>query len=157
MGWRLYATNAPKEKLPLTKAVEVYRGAPTIERDFARLKGKSLGIRPLYVQKEDHVVGMARLLSIALRILTTIEYVVRRRVARTGKPIEGLYSGNPKRQTMKPTTEKLLQAFKGITLTVLEYPNTTRQHISPLTSLQARIIRLMGFSQEIYMQLTGPT
>ena len=55
MGWRLYATNAPKEKLPLTRAVEVYRASPTIERDFARLKGKSLGIRPLYLQREDHV------------------------------------------------------------------------------------------------------
>ena len=100
---------------------------------------------------------MARLLSLALRILTTIEYVVRRRVARTGKPIEGLYEGNPKRQTMRPTTERLLKAFKGTTLTVLEYPNTTTQHLTPLTSLQARIIRLMGFSQEIYMQLTGQT
>ena len=57
MGWRLYATNAPMEKLPLVKAVEVYRASPTIERDFARLKGKSLGIRPLYVQREDHVKG----------------------------------------------------------------------------------------------------
>lgn len=106
---------------------------------------------------EGRQVGMVRLLSIALRILTTIEYVVRRRVACTGKPIEGLYEGNPKRKTMRPTTERLLLAFKGITLNVLEYPNTTRQHISPLTSLQARIIRLIGFSQEIYMQLTGQT
>jgi transposase len=157
MGWRLYATNAPVDKLPLAKAVKVYRGAPAIERDFARLKGKSLGIRPLYVQREQHVKGMVRLLSLALRILTTIEYLVRLRVARTGKPIEGLYPGNPKRQTTRPTTERLLQAFKGVTLTIWEEGDNTKQHITPLTLLQARILRFMGLTKEIYMQLIEPT
>ena len=56
MGWRLYATNAPTSKLTLEKAVFAYRESPLIERNFARLKGKSLGIRPLYVQLEDHVL-----------------------------------------------------------------------------------------------------
>ena len=59
---------------PLTNTGDT---TPTrIERDFARLKGKSLGIRPLYVQREDHLVGLVRLLSLALRLLTAIEYVV---------------------------------------------------------------------------------
>jgi len=141
----------------LTKAVEVYSGLPLIERNFDRLKGKPLGIRPLYVQREDHVIGMVRLLSLALRILTTMEYVVRRRMACTKRPIEGLYLGNPKRKTMKPTTERLLKAFKDITLNVLEYPQRKTYHMTPLTSLQARILHLMGFSLEIYSQLTGKT
>jgi transposase len=106
LGWRLYATNAPDEKLSLTKAISVYRAAPTIERNFARLKGKSLGIRPLYVQLEDHLVGMVRLLSLALRVLSLIEYVVRQRLYRTGREISGLYEGNPRRKTQRPTTEK---------------------------------------------------
>jgi transposase len=60
MGWRLYATNAPTTKLKLGKAIEVYRQSPTIERNFGRLKGRYLGIRPLYVQRQDHVIGLVR-------------------------------------------------------------------------------------------------
>ena len=101
LGWRLYATNAPRQQLPFAKALEVYRASPSIERNFARLKGKSLGIRPLYVQREDHVKGMVRLLSLALRVLTAVEYVVRRRLARLDKSLNGLYAGNPKRQTQR--------------------------------------------------------
>ena len=99
MGWRLYVTNAPAPRLTLEKAVFAYRDSPLIERNFARLKGKSLGIRPLYVQLEDHVKGMVRLLSLALRVLTLMEYVVRQRLIRIGKSLNGLYAGNPKRRT----------------------------------------------------------
>lgn len=154
MGWRLYATNAPNHKLPLEKAVFAYRDSPLIERNFARLKGKSLGIRPLYVQLEEHVKGMVRLLSLALRLLTLMEYVVRRRLVRIGKSLSGLYAGNPKRQTQQPTTERLLKAFNGITLTVMTFASGTRYYITPLTPLQHRILRLLGISESIYMQLT---
>ena len=40
LGWRLYATNAPAEELSLAEAVWAYRGAPQIDRDFRRLKGR---------------------------------------------------------------------------------------------------------------------
>jgi hypothetical protein len=49
MGWRLYALTAPQKQLPLRQAMLVYRGAPRIDRNFRRLKGRPLGIRPLYV------------------------------------------------------------------------------------------------------------
>lgn len=45
-----------------------------MERNFARLKGKPLGIRPLYVQREDHLIGLVRLLSLALRVLTAMQF-----------------------------------------------------------------------------------
>jgi hypothetical protein len=44
LGWRLYATNAPAEELPLVQGVWVYRGAPRIERDFQRLKERPLAL-----------------------------------------------------------------------------------------------------------------
>jgi transposase len=46
MGWRLYAITVPKVQVPLTTSVQVYRDAPRIERDFRRLKGHPLGLRP---------------------------------------------------------------------------------------------------------------
>jgi transposase len=156
MGFRLYATNAPKSHLPFARSVEVYRASPTIERNFARLKGKSLGIRPMYVHREDHVIGMVRLLSLALRVLTTVEYIVRQRLMRLDKPLAGLYAGNPRRQTQRPTTERLLQAFNGITLTEVTKASGCLKHLTPLTPLQKRILRLLGLSTTLYLKLTGP-
>jgi len=150
MGWRLYATNAPVEKFPLSKAVNVFRGGPRIERNFARLKGHALGISPLYVQREDHVCGMVRLLSLALRVLTLVEHVARKELKSAGEALSGLYSGNPKRQTARPTTERLLKAFRYIDLSVVRLPEQTIYHVTPLSELQKRILMLLGIQPEIY-------
>jgi len=150
MGWRLYATNAPIEKLPLSKAVNMFRGAPRMERNFARLKGRALGISPLYVQREDHVCGMVRLLSLALRVLTLVEYVARKELKSAGETLSGLYSGNPKRQTARPTTERLLKAFRYIDLSVVRLPDQTIYHVTPLSELQKRILVLLGIKPAIY-------
>jgi len=48
MGWRLYVTNAEVSKLSLSKAVNVFRKSPVIERNFSRLKGRPLGVHPLH-------------------------------------------------------------------------------------------------------------
>lgn len=156
LGRRLYATNAPTKVLPLTKAVLTYRDTPRIERDFRRLKVRSLGIRPLYVQCQDHVQGMVRLLSLALRVLTLIEHVVRKGLQAVGQTLKGLYAGNPKRQTAHPTTERLLKAFQGITLTLVQLPNQTIRHVTPLSELQQRILSLLGLLASIYENLALP-
>jgi transposase len=153
MGWRLYASTAPKEHMPLTKAIQVYRGAPRIDRNFRRLKGHPLGIRPLYVQRDDHARGMVRLLSLALRVLTLVEHLVRQQLLATEDALSGLYAGNPRRHTARPTTERLLTAFKGITLTVVHLPEETIRHITPLSSLQKRILALVGLCPTIYQAL----
>jgi transposase len=150
LGWRLYATTAPQEKMPLSEAVQVYRGAPRIDRDFRRLKGRPLGIRPLYVQRDDHARGMVRLLSLALRVLTLVEHEVREQLQAARETLKGLYAGNPQRETARPTTERLLKAFKGITLTVVRLPEQTIRHITPLSGLQKRILALAGLSPAIY-------
>jgi transposase len=150
MGWRLYATNAPVEKLPLSRAVNVFRGGPSMERNFARLKGRALGISPMYVQREDHVCGMVRLLSLALRALTLVEHVVRKELKSAGETLSGLYAGNPKRQTARPTTERLLKAFGSIYLNVVQLPNQAIRHVTPLSALQKRILVLLGIEPAIY-------
>jgi transposase len=153
MGWRLYTTNAPKEELPLDTAVQAYRQASSIERNFRRLKGRPLGIRPLYVRREDHTKGMARLLTLALRVLTMVEHVVRRSLRSTGEALQGLYAGNPKRRTARPTTERLLKAFRGITLTTVQLPDQMLRHVTPLSDLQRRILTLLELPVSIYEDL----
>ncbi|MEO1184673.1 MAG: transposase, partial [Cyanobacteria bacterium J06636_27] len=67
LGWRVYVTNQAEAQLSLKKAVRVYRDEYLIERGFARLKGFPLSLKPIYLQREDHVTGLIRLLSIGLR------------------------------------------------------------------------------------------
>ena len=157
MGWRMYAITAPQEQLPLRQAMLVYRGAPRIDRNFRRLKGRPLGIRPLYVQREDHACGLVRLLSLALRILTLVEHVAREKLQTEGVPLRGLYAGNPQRQTARPTTERLLEAFQGITLTVVHLPGQTIRHVTPLSDLQQRILDLLNLPISIYQALAVHT
>ena len=154
LGWRLYVTNAPTERLSLPEAVRTYRGGvPTIERDFSRFKGRPLGLRPLFVQREDHVIGLVRLLSLALRILTLMEFVIRRSLQEEQDNLVGLYPGNPTTATRKPTTERILQAFKGITLSIIDLPGQHIRHLTPLTPLQNRILQLLRFTDSTYTSL----
>jgi transposase len=153
MGWRLYATNAPGELLSAEEVVLVHREAHRIERDFRRLKGKPLGLSPLYVIREDHTKGMVRLLTLALRALVLVEFEARRRLEERGEEMEGLYPGQPKRSTPRPTAEKLLRAFRNITLSMIKLPGETVCHITPLNEVQLRILELLALPPSIYENL----
>ena len=155
MGWRLYVLNVPAEQLSLAQVILTYRGAPTIERDFSRLKGRPLGLRPVYLHREDHLTGLVRLLSLALRILTLTEFVVRRSLLNANETLAGLYPGNPKQQTGKPTTERLLAAFTEINLSMVMLPDQTIVHITPLTPLQCRMLQLLDLPASIYTNLAA--
>lgn len=154
-GWRLYVTSAPLEQLTLAEAVSAYRSSSTIERNFSRLKGRPLGLRPFFVQRQDHLTGLVRLLSLALRVLTLMEFVVRRSLQTAQAQLAGLYPGNPKQSTDQPTTQRLLAAFKEITLTLVHLPTSTQpmRHITPLTPLQTSILQLLGYSPLLYTNL----
>ena len=152
-GWRAYVTDMPEEELSLEAAVLSYRAEWRIERDYHRLKSAPLSIAPLFVKRDEQVVGMVHLLSIAIRLLTLIEFVVRRGLQRANAALVGLHQENPKKATATPTTERLLKAFGHITLTVLHFPNHVLRHVTPLTSLQEDILTLLGLSPDIYRSL----
>jgi transposase len=155
-GWRLYVTNCPADQLSLEDAVLTYRQSPTFERGFSRLKNRPLGLRPFYLHREDHMIGLVRLLSLALRLLTLVEFVVRQALQVQHEQLAGLYEGNPSRLTDRPTTERLLRAFDNITLTQVRLPGKPIFHITPLTPLQSRILSLLGLPASIYMELAVP-
>ncbi len=153
LGWRVYATNAPAETLELTEAVLAYRDQYLAERGFSRLKGQPLSLTPMYLQREDHVTGLIRLLSIALRALTLFEFEVRRRLK--GTTLAGLYPGNPKRATSRPSAELLLEAFKNLDLIIFPARPGTLRHLTPLSEVQQRILALLDLPQTTYTRLAG--
>ncbi len=152
-GWRAYVTDVAEEDLSLEAAVLSYRAEWRIERDYHRLKSAPLSIAPLFVKRDDQVTGMVHLLSIAIRLLTLIEFVVRRGLERAQATLVGLHPENPKKATATPTTERLLKAFDHITLTVLHFPDHVLRHVTPLTSLQLDILTLLELSPDIYRSL----
>jgi transposase len=153
LGWRVYGTNQPLASLSLEHAVLAYRSEYQVERSFGRLKGRPLSLTPMYVQRDDHATGLTRLLSIALRVLTLLEGVGRRQLATEGATLAGLYAGNPKRTTDRPTAERLLEAFQAITLTIIKGPHRTDRHVTALSPLQRRILEVLGFSSTLYTRL----
>jgi len=153
LGWRIYSTNQPREQLSLEQAVLAYRSEYLVERSLGRLKGCPLSLTPMYMQRDDHATGLIRLLSIALRVLTLLEFVGRRRLAAEGTQLAGLYAGNAKRETARPTAERLLASFQNITLTVIEGPHQTYRHLTALRPLQQRILEILGFPSEVYTRL----
>jgi transposase len=153
LGWRVYATNQPAASLSLPQAVLAYREQYIVERSFGRLKGRPLSLTPMYVERDDHATGLMRLLSLGLRVLTLLEFVVRRRLATEKTPLAGLYAGNPQRGTTHPTAERLLDAFQDLTLTIVRTGCHRWAHLTPLSTVQERILTLLDFPTHIYMRL----
>jgi transposase len=153
LGWRVYATNVPAAQLSLAQAVLAYRSQYLVESDMGRLKGYPLSLTPMYLERDDHATGLIRLLSVGLRVLTVLEFVVRQRLAAARTVLTGLYTGNPKRATARPTTERLLKRFEGLTLTIIREGRRRRYHLTPLSRVQRRILALLNFPVDIYTRL----
>lgn len=153
LGWRAYATNAPDIRLSLSNAVHEYREEYHVERGFGRFKGVPLSIAPMFVQRDDQVVGLTHLLSLAVRVLTLIEFVVRRSLKAQEQKVVGLYKDSPRKATATPTAERLLQAFVPITLTTVYFPDKVVSHVTPLNPLQQHILALLGFPSDLYSSL----
>ena len=151
LGWRVFVCSDPA--LSLEEAVLAYREEFIIERGFNRLRGKKLGLTPLFLCSTTRIKGLIRLLSIALRVLCLVEFTVRVALQKQDEKLNGIYAGNPKRATAKPTTEMMLRVFRGITLTRINFNGTDCCHITPLTAVQARILALLGLPLVIYQGL----
>jgi len=153
LGWRLYATNHAARDFSLSQVVLAYRQQYLEERGFGRLKGRSLALAPMYLSTDQRVTGLIRLLSLGLRVLTLVEFEVRRSLQAAQDQLAGLYAGQPKRTTARPTTEQILRAFKNVTLTVWQTRTLQESHLTPLTSVQQRILKLLKFPAALYARL----
>jgi transposase len=107
----------------------------------------------MYVQSDQRARGLIHLLSLALRMLTLLEWRCRQRLADQHESLSGLYAGNPKRTTSLPTAPALLQAFRLIHLSVVVLGQQTHHSITPLSALQKRLLALLDLSPAIYDRL----
>ena len=86
-------------------------------------------------------------------MLTLVEFEVRRRLQKAKDELMGLYAGQPKRATARPTAEQILRAFIGITSIMWRSNETQESHLTPLTQVQKRMLKLLKFPATLYSRL----
>jgi transposase len=157
LGWRVQVTNLPTQEYSLLQCVLTYNEGWSLERDFHLFKDVPLGIRPLYVREDDQIIGLTRLLTIALRLLTLFELRVRAGLAEAGDELVGLYEGQPKRKTARPTGTRLLKAIgrMEITIACLDAGQERSWHLTKLPPLLLRLLDLLNLSPALYTSLIG--
>lgn len=155
LGWQAQVTNAPASRLSLEDSVLVYRGGWCLERAFHMIKDRPLGIRPLFVRRDDQVRGLTHLVTLALRVLTLFEVLVRRGQDQSGEELKGLYPGQPKRVTDRPTAQRVLEAIarKQITLSRAGSGDETVWHLGALPDVVSRVLGYLGLTDEVYTRL----
>ncbi len=154
LGWHVQLTNAPKS-ISLESCVVHYRGNWCGERNYHRLKSDPLGIGPIFVRKDDQIIGKTHLLTLAARVESVIEFEVARGLKAEEKKMAGLHAGLPKQQTATPTAPTLLAAIARfeITLTLLELHNVTTTHLTPLPDLLVDVLRYLHLPLTLYFDL----
>jgi transposase len=155
LGWRVHVTNMPQKVLGLAQAVVHYRAGYCVEGDFRMLKGKPIGLSPLYVWTDDQLRGLTHLLTIALRLLTLIQMKIRGTLGKEETALAGLYEGQPSRTTNRPTTLRILRAFvrEEITLAYMTIGEQSYVNLSPLSDVLVSILTSLSLSASLYTRL----
>ena len=154
LGWKAFVTNAGHKRLPLQDAVLCYRNEYRVERIFNRLKSR-VHIAPLFVKLNDQIEGLTYLLTLGVRVLTVMEFVLRRSLQTDQTTLPGLHPENKTRLTDKPTAERILTAFADVSLTIIKNAagEEILRRLTSLSGLQEDILQRLGLGASLYGQL----
>jgi transposase len=153
-GWKAFVTNAARKRLSLKDAVLCYRNEYRVERIFHRLKSR-VHIAPLFVKLNEQIEGLTYLLTLGVRVLTVMEFVLRRSLEKDQAKLPGLHPENKQKMTDKPTAERTLKAFSGVSLTIIQHAagEDILRRLTPLSKLQEDILQRLGLGTSLYGQL----
>ena len=153
-GWKAFVTNARPQRLSLEEAVLCYRNEYRVERIFNRLKSR-VHIAPLFVKLNDQIEGLTYLLTLGVRVLTVMEFVLRRSLQTEQTTLPGLHPEHKTKMTDKPTAERILKAFADVSLTILKNAagEEILRRLTPLSGLQEDILQRLGLGATLYAQL----
>jgi len=153
-GWKAFVTNAGPTRLSLQDAVLGYRNEYRVERIFHRLKSR-VHIAPLFVKLNDQIEGLTYLLTLGVRVLTVMEFVLRRSLQNDHAKLPGLHPENKTKMTDTPTAERILKAFADVSLTIIQNAagEDILRRLTPLSALQKDILQRLGLDAALYEQL----
>jgi transposase len=153
-GWKAFVTNAAPQRLSLQEAVLCYRNEYRVERIFNRLKSR-VHIAPLFVKLNDQIEGLTYLLTLGVRVLTVMEFVLRRSLQTEQTKLPGLHPEHKTKMTDQPTAERMLKAFADISLTIIKTAagEDILRRLTSLSRLQEDILQRLGLGATLYAQL----
>jgi transposase len=153
-GWKAFVTNAGPTRLSLQDAVWSYRNEYRVERIFHRLKSR-VHIAPLFVKLNEQIEGLTYLLTLGVRVLTVMEFVLRRSLETEQASLPGLHPENKQKMADKPTAERILKAFSDVSLTIIKYASgeDILRRLTPLSGVQEAILQRLGLGTNLYRQL----
>src|SRR5262249_212573 len=105
-------------------------------------EGPAAGVDPDVPARRAENARAGYLLSLALGLLTLLEWVVRERLHQQGAKLQGVYAGQPRRKTARPSAELLLGAMKTISVSGVEVKGQIHALLAPLTEVQKRLLEL---------------
>jgi transposase len=156
LGWQVYVTNTTPDQYDVPALVAAYHQQPVHERTFSRLKTRNLHLRPVFLRDETRIAGLVWLLCLALRVLTLTEQRLRTAVQEHGAELVGLNPASRTQATTQPTTERVIRAFRNLTVTVVTGEGWEQRHVSSLNQTQQQILDLLGLPPDLYTRLGLP-
>jgi len=156
LGWQISVTNTAPEQYDVPALVASYHQQPVHERTFSRLKTRNLHLRPVFVRDETRIAGLVWLLCLALRVLVLTEQRLRAAMQEQGTELTGLNPASRTQTTTTPTTERVIRAFRNLTVTVVHGVGWEQRHVSALNTTQQQILALLGLPSDLYARLGQP-
>jgi transposase len=153
LGWQVYVSNTTPDQYDIPALVAVYHQQPVHERSFSRLKTRNLHVRPVFVRDETRIAGLVWLLCLALRVLVLTEQRLRAALQAQGTELVGLNPASRTQITTTPTTERVIRAFRNLTLTVVTGVGWEQRHVSALNATQQQILARLGLPPDLYARL----
>jgi transposase len=153
-GWKAFVTNAGPQRLSVQEAVLAYRNEYRVERIFHRLKSR-VHIAPLFVKLNDQIEGLTYLLTLGVRVLTVMEFVLRWSLQNDHAKLPGLHPENKTKMTDTPTAERILKAFVDVSLTIIKNAagEDILRRLTPRSAVQEDILQRLGLGASLYRQL----
>jgi hypothetical protein len=95
------------------------------------------------------------LLTLGVRVLTVMEFVLRRSLQTDQTTLPSLHPENKQKMTDKPTAERILQAFADVSLTIIKTAvgEEILRRLTSLSGLQEDILQRLGLDASLYGQL----
>lgn len=156
LAWQVYVTNTTAETCPVEAVVASYHQQPVHEHSFSRLKTRNLHLRPVFLRDETRIRGLVWLLCLAVRVLVLTEQRLRAALREQGSALVGLNPASRTQATTQPTTERVIRAFRNLTVTVITGPDGEQRHVSLLNATQQQILSLLGLPSDLYARLGYP-
>jgi len=154
-GWQVYATTMSNEHLDFEKVVWKYRHQNRVESRFNDLRNKVVPLVPIFLSKDNRIEALINLLMVCLKVCCILEFKIAKQLNAQNEELAGIYEGNPKRSTARPTAKRLLRQFRDISLVIINIKDGALPQVmlTDLTKVQLKILKLIGFEPIIYTEL----